>query len=643
VTTTRTRQAAARAATLVASRTKVLGAWTSAFAASLLVVTSALVAHVARSAPAAHPRIWRLFDGRVTPEDGADEPRGVGSLQKAWLVAAWSEAHPDAPLPRLVCTRESRCWLAKGHGAVDLRSATARSCNAYFRALAKETPAWRVAEAFRRAGFVFAGTPTPDAAIGLEPALVLIAPRALLAAYIELVKTPWVVRDDARREWLLGMRDAATDGTAARFPLRGLLAKTGTVPSSEPLGTSGWALALDPSGASGALAYLPRGTGADAAAALGAALLEERPWAPARTEDETPRPRRAPSGSPSHARARAFPDSHDSRALPARDEGVDRDVRVRLFTALEGFPVHARNAGTAPAERDGPRASWISPGSELTLEAGDRLSRSAWELTIPTTGLVRVVAGEIEARAAPAQGRGALRVVLATSTRAYAEGVVRGELGAAEPARAEELAAAVVRFLARGARHGTEDVCDLSHCARFVGLGPELAWKSATHARVVPTSSPRFATPLDDAAWARARDAATRPGPASWTADCGGEPLSERAVWGAGGDDAPSCPRHAARPTPWTREVAGADVAAALGDVVSISAETRDGTRVTRVATTTGERALLYDEMHRLLAARAGWDALPSPPDSWERTPRGWRVTGRGSGHRVGVCLGGTS
>src|SRR5258706_405860 len=382
----------------------------------LVVAALALGADDARSAPPAPLRVWRFLDGRVTPEDGADEPRGVGSLQKAWLVAAWAESHPEAPLPRLVCTRESRCWLAKGHGAVELRSATARSCNAYFRALAAETPSWRIVEAFRRAGFALEGPPTPDAATGPEPGSVLVAPAALLSAYAALVRTPWVLRDDARREWLLGMRDAAMDGTAARFPLRGLLAKTGTVSSAEPLGTSGWAIALDPSGASGALAYLARGTGADAAAALGATLLEERPWASARGADEMPR-----------------------------------------------------------------RASPVS--------------------------------------FAPAR------------------------------ARAEERAAAVRRFLAKGARHGTEDVCDLSHCARFVGLGPELVWERPTHARVVPTATQRFTAPIDDAMWSRATRASKMPGPSTWYADCGGEPLSERAVWGSGSSEALAC-RHHPSPAP---------------------------------------------------------------------------------------------
>src|SRR5262249_32659872 len=168
-----------------------------------------------------------------------------------------------------------------GHGDVGLRAATARSCNAYFRALAAATPKERIAETLRRAGFAVEGAPSPDAAVGLDPEVVTISPRALLFAYVDLVRTPWVLREDARREWLLGMRDAAESGTASRLAVRGLLAKTGTVASGETLGTSGWALVVDPTGTTAALAHVPRGTGGDAIAALGGELQAERPWASA--------------------------------------------------------------------------------------------------------------------------------------------------------------------------------------------------------------------------------------------------------------------------------------------------------------------------------------------------------------------------
>jgi hypothetical protein len=79
------------------------------------------------------------------------------------------------------------------------------------------------------------------------------------------------------------------------------------------------------------------------------------------------------------------------------------------------------------------------------------------------------------------------------------------------------------------------------------------------------------------------------------------------------------------------------------GEVVSLSAIERDEVRMTSVTIRTSaglrDRLLLYDELHRLVAARLGWDALPSPPDRFARAAGAYQVDGRGSGHRVGLCL----
>ena len=71
-----------------------------------------------------------------------------------------------------------------------------------------------------------------------------------------------------------------------------------------------------------------------------------------------------------------------------------------------------------------------------------------------------------------------------------------------------------------------------------------------------------------------------------------------------------------------------------------LRAEIVDGVRRTRATTRERSEGLLYDDLHRLLAPSLGWDALPSPPDSFERVGGGWLARGRGRGHRVGLCLG---
>lgn len=572
--------------------------------------------------------IFRFVLDRTDAGAESEKSFRVGSLQKAWVLKGWAESHPDdaVPLPRVLCDAAPRCWLRSGHGEMGLRAATAISCNAYFRRLARETPEPVRRSALRAAGFEVPARLSADSAIGLErnETEVTIRPARLLASYSELIRIPWLARDEARREWLDGMRDAAEEGTALRLPFRGLLAKTGTVPAQDGprWNTSGWALVFDPAGASGWLGFLPHGSGAEAAAALGAALATESPGLVRKEALAGLRGNRPPR-----------------KSSPSR--GYADAVRVRLFDALSVRGMTATNLGAAPARREGAaNVGWVGVGATVSLAGTDRLGPSRWTLALNRYGLRRVVRGSFEF-----SGN---RMVLVSGARDFVEGVIRGELRHASPDRAEELGAAILRFLAQGARHGSEDVCDLSHCARFVGEGPDIEWISPTRAQVVES---RSAEPnhLDDAAWERVQARALRSGPALWSAHCGGEPLSSRAVWGAGSDSSESCPRHSRPVASWSRFLPQDALDRAFGvTAVKLTAVEQDGVRRTEVSSASSNspfpsgaqtRFLLYDEIHRALAPSLSWDALPSPPDRYVEVPGGFRAEGRGSGHRVGLCL----
>ena len=557
-------------------------------------------------------QIWtRDASGVMTQGTLSDAPITVGSLQKPFVAQAWAATHPGQPSPRFRCDPDSGCWLPAGHGELGLASALALSCNTYFRQLAGATPLASLDASLRNAGFT-RGPRSAEEAIGLPgtDGPLRIRPSALLGAYARLTRSPWPSGEPIRAEVLAGLREAGLDGTAKALGQRGYWAKTGTVPASDgnPLHTCGLALAVDDSGWA-ILARLEPGTGREAAAAMADTLARLRPWA-------------ATHATTSRARG----------PVPVA-EIETREIRVRMFDLVSSSRWEVRNLGAAPMALG---SGYLGPGGARALHAGDTLGPGLMELRSNASGARRQFNGKLLVRA----GRGdALRLIAILSLRDYVDGVVAAELPSGGAALKEQLGAAVIRFLAQGPRHADADVCDNTHCAWFVGRGPRLDWTDARHAAVLPSAdTPGF----DDGAWARILAAAREPGPHQWTAHCGGEPLSPNAVWGNGDMTITPCARHSAADSdPWVRTWSAADVDKAFGGAVqSLAVETDRGTWVFRVRTAKGTRAYCFDDAHRALARVLGWNALPSPADRVDPSENGFTATGRGSGHRVGLCLG---
>jgi len=548
------------------------------------------------------PIQWRLRDGRIEASAGAPtKPLGVGSLQKPFVVRAWAEAHPGAEPPRLVCHGGSSCWLRSGHGPLGLVRATSLSCNVYFRALAADTPADVLTRSLSGAGFAVETPLTPDTAIGLPDEMgrsrIAIRADALLGAYARLVREPWAMRDDVRRELLAGLRAAALDGTAHGLGSGAQYAKTGTAPSVDglPLQTSGLAVAVDATG-SGVLALLRRGTGRDAGQALATSLR--------------------------------------SRAATLASVPSSGRVRVALFSLLRPRQVAARNLSGVPVE--GP-AGFVGPDGEVALHAGQRLADGQWELRLPEWRLTRRLRGAIEVGGHPS---GTLAVVAEMDPLEYVAGVAAAELPSFERERLVALGGVALRFLSTGRRHAAADVCDSTHCAFFVGRGPRPEWRTSASVRLVSLSPLETGLRIDPELMAAIRSEAARPGPSHWTSHCGGAPLSERFVWGSDSETKATCPRHSALDArPWRRVWAESDVAAALGPVRSLRVVTDGGVWRLRGETANGWQEWLYDEAHRLLSRRLGWGGLPSPADSVSDEGGGYVAIGRGLGHRVGLCL----
>jgi len=548
----------------------------------------------------------------------------VGSLQKPFIVRAWAASHPSEKTPRFTCTATSGCWRPSGHGALDLRGAIRESCNTYFRLLSRDTPQDAIRKSFDAAGFSWLGEMTDAETIGIKgPAGTRVAPERLLASYVDLVKTPWVAREDVRQQLLEGLKDAAEDGTAAGLRLFGFRAKTGTIPALDgaPLKTSGLAMILDETGFA-FLGLLRRGTGREAAIRAGEEISRLR------------------SGVIAHPTP--------SKALPKprpvmRSRGLDGPVRVQMLDELRLAEISLKNLGSHPVDSS---RGYIGPGAAVTIAPGDRFSLGDWEIRAAKPSFLRRVRAGIEV----VDGRTPLRLIATMSARDYTNGILKAELGAGADDLRTALTSAALRYVARGARHAEADVCDSTHCAWFVGEGPVPRWLRPDRA----TNEREMAKDLADEEWSRAVMGvrAEPDGPDQWTADCGGDPVSPHFIWGGPDRRVTACPRHPkGSGRTWRREWPETDLVAVFWsrpeaiDIAIIDGQwmlkVRLAARVAGGAPTTV--VLTYDEAHRRLAERLGWDAMPAPAARVLRTREGFAAEGVGFGHRVGLCLGPSS
>ncbi len=564
---------------------------------------------------------WVRSGGQIQIIGTHKEARlSVGSLQKPFLMRAWASTHSREATPRLMCTKTSGCWRSGGHGLLDLRGAIRESCNSYFRQIARETPAEAIRDSFLDAGFSWAGEISEAEAVGLPgPAAVTIAPEQILTSYVSLVRSPWMDREDVRRELLEGMKESALTGTASGLRLFGFMAKTGTVPALDgaPLRTSGFVMAVDDGGFA-FLGLLRRGTGREAAIRAG---------------DEIARIRtglvRRPTLAPPRAKVPA----------PAKRRGLEDPVRVRMLDELRLEEVRIENVGAAPVDSS---RGFVGPGAEVLVASGDRFSAGQWRITSRRPEFER----RVRAALVIEEREGPIRLLATMSARDYANGILKAELGTTVGVLRTQLASAALRYLQRGARHPEADVCDSTHCAWFVGEGPVPRWLRPDAAR----NEKEMARDLTDAEWAQAvQGTRTKPGgPDLWTADCGGDPASPHFIWGGGDKRVTVCPRHAkGSGNIWRREWSDPDLSAAFGSraeaivVATVDGQWRLNLRLAARDSTGGSTmlSLTYDDAHRRLATRLGWDSMPAPASRVSRTNSGYVAEGTGFGHRVGLCL----
>lgn len=210
-------------------------------------------------------------------------PVSVGSLVKPFTAVAYADAH-GRKFPEHICRgTASGCWLARGHGRVDIISAIAFSCNSYFRFLASRIPAAQAALTVRQFGL-----PEPQTVFSVSTLVGLndgwrVPPLRLARAYLEMVHRG---AQAGVEEVLAGMAASARMGTGQAvgraLQRSSALVKTGTAPCTHARRApgDGFVVALLPAD-SPSLLLLVRGhsvPGAQAAITAGQILhtLEEQ-------------------------------------------------------------------------------------------------------------------------------------------------------------------------------------------------------------------------------------------------------------------------------------------------------------------------------------------------------------------------------
>jgi len=161
----------------------------------------------------------------------AEIPIPMGSLDKPFAALAYARYHGDR-FPSHTCRGTATgCWRPRGHGALDLPSAVAYSCNSYFRALAANLNANEVSATAAHFGLESPAPGTSGAALAGLGGDWRTSPQHMASAYLELFRH----RDEpAGAQLLNGMAMSARVGTAAAVDralrFNAAIAKTGTAP-----------------------------------------------------------------------------------------------------------------------------------------------------------------------------------------------------------------------------------------------------------------------------------------------------------------------------------------------------------------------------------------------------------------------------
>lgn len=216
-------------------------------------------------------------------------------------------------------------------------------------------------------------------------------------------------------------------------------------------------------------------------------------------------------------------------------------------------------------------------------------------------------------------------IVLESDEDDFIASVTASEMSVFHEPEAWKAFAIVARsFLRAGSRHPElhADLCDTTHCQLYQGFQPEPALVEAVAQTrgLVLTYQQRPFRPF-------------------YSLSCGGTTASFEEIFNAAAPDYPFFPvkcSSCARAPSWTSEITEAQLVTETGVQPTLLKMAKNDIRA-------GDRSVSPESLRILIGRVFGWKLLPSNDFTFEKHGNSYTFTGRGSGHRIGLCQSGAA